>query len=140
ARDRPRRAGAAVRERGRPAADRHPLRRVHHPGHVGRPRVPPEQPSLWDAPELEPEPEPEPMRSAPPVRPTPRILRVTDLNRRVRSLLDADAVLADVWVEGEVSQPSFPPSGHCFFTLKDANSQVRAALFREELGRAPVRP
>jgi exodeoxyribonuclease VII large subunit len=74
------------------------------------------------------------------MRATPRILRVTDLNRRVRSLLDADAVLADVWVEGEVSQPSFPPSGHCFFTLKDANSQVRAALFREELGRAPVRP
>ena len=100
----------------------------------------PEQPSLWDAPESDPEPEPEPVRSAPPVRPTPRILRVTDLNRRVRSLLDADAVLADVWVEGEVSQPSFPPSGHCFFTLKDANSQVRAALFREELGRAPVRP
>ena len=80
------------------------------------------------------------MRSAPPPRATPRILRVTDLNRRVRSLLDADAVLADVWVEGEVSQPSFPPSGHCFFTLKDANSQVRAALFREELARAPVRP
>ncbi|HET6648883.1 MAG TPA: exodeoxyribonuclease VII large subunit, partial [Candidatus Limnocylindria bacterium] len=70
----------------------------------------------------------------------PRILRVTDLNRRVRSLLDADATLADVWVEGEVSQPSFPASGHCFFTLKDANSQVRAALFREELARAMVRP
>jgi exodeoxyribonuclease VII large subunit len=74
------------------------------------------------------------------MRPAPRILRVTDLNRRVRSLLDADATLADVWVEGEVSQPSFPASGHCFFTLKDANSQVKAALFREELGRVVVRP
>ncbi len=90
-----------------------------------------EQPSLWDA------PTPEPQQ---PMRPAPRILRVTDLNRRVRSLLDADATLADVWVEGEVSQPSFPASGHCFFTLKDANSQVRAALFREELARAMVRP
>ena len=30
--------------------------------------------------------------------------------------------------------------GHCFFTLKDANSQVRAALFREELARAAIRP
>jgi exodeoxyribonuclease VII large subunit len=39
-----------------------------------------------------------------------------------------------------VSQPSFPPSGHCFFTLKDANSQVRCALFREELARVVVRP
>ncbi len=90
-----------------------------------------EQPTLWDA------PTPEPQQ---PMRPAPRILRVTDLNRRVRSLLDADATLADVWVEGEVSQPSFPASGHCFFTLKDANSQVRAALFREELARAMVRP
>jgi len=73
-------------------------------------------------------------------RPSPRILRVTDLNRRVRGLLDSDNVLADVWVEGEVSQPSFPASGHCFFTLKDANSQIRAALFREELARVVVRP
>ena len=74
------------------------------------------------------------------MRATPRILRVTDLNRRVRSLLDADAVLADVWVEGEVSQPSFPASGHCFFTLKDSSSQVRAALFRDQLVSAGVRP
>ena len=71
---------------------------------------------------------------------SPRVWRVSDLNRRVRGLLDADAALADVWVEGEVSQPSFPPSGHCFFVLKDANSQLRAVLFREDLERATVRP
>ena len=76
----------------------------------------------------------------PPVRAAPRIMRVSDLNRRVRQLLDVDATLADVWVEGEVSQPSFPPSGHCFFTLKDATSQIRAVLFREELAAANVRP
>ena len=94
----------------------------------------PDQPSIWD--QAKPETEPE----STPIRATPRILRVTDLNRRVRSLLDSDAVLADVWVEGEISQPSFPASGHCFFTLKDANSQLRAALFREELTRSGMRP
>jgi exodeoxyribonuclease VII large subunit len=78
--------------------------------------------------------------AAAPVRAAPRILRVSDLNRRVRQLLDVDATLADVWVEGEVSQPSFPPSGHCFFTLKDASSQIKAVLFREELAAANVRP
>ncbi len=83
----------------------------------------PDQGMLWEAPS-----------------PAPRILRVTDLNRRVRALLDGDPALADVWVEGEVSQPAFPPSGHCFFTLKDAASQVKAVLFREELARATVRP
>ena len=82
-----------------------------------------DQPTLWEGP-----------------RAAPRILRVSDLNRRVRSLLDADPTLADVWVEGEVSQPSFPASGHCFFTLKDGGSQVKAVLFREELARATVRP
>jgi len=97
------------------------------------------QPSLWDQPEPA-SPEPPARGPAPAARPAPRILRVTDLNRRVRSLLDADATLADVWVEGEVSQPSFPASGHCFFTLKDANSQIRCALFREELGRVAVPP
>jgi exodeoxyribonuclease VII large subunit len=90
-----------------------------------------EQPTLWDAPQPVDEPA---------ARPAPRILRVSDLNRRVRTLLDGDPMLADVWVEGEVSQPSYPPSGHCFFTLKDAASQLRAVLFREELARATVRP
>jgi len=83
----------------------------------------PERPTLWQANAL-----------------PPRILRVTDLNRRVRALLDGDPALADVWVEGEISTPSFPPSGHCFFTLKDAGAQVRAVIFREELARAAVRP
>ena len=83
----------------------------------------PVQPSLWDA-----------------SLAAPRILRVSDLNRRVRGLLDADPALADVWVEGEISTPAFPPSGHCFFTLKDAASQVRCVLFREELARCAVRP
>ncbi|HEX9738409.1 MAG TPA: exodeoxyribonuclease VII large subunit [Candidatus Limnocylindria bacterium] len=80
------------------------------------------------------------MTTAPEASAGPRVWRVSDLNRRVRGLLDADATLADVWVEGEVSGPSFPPSGHCFFTLKDAHSQIRAVLFREELERATVRP
>jgi exodeoxyribonuclease VII large subunit len=100
-----------------------------------------EQPTLWDVPVTVGEPE-APTEAPAPATTTaaPRILRVSDLNRRVRALLDTDATLVDVWVEGEVSQPSYPPSGHCFFTLKDAASQVRAVLFREELARANVRP
>jgi exodeoxyribonuclease VII large subunit len=92
-----------------------------------------DQPTLWDVGRIRQE-------EAEPARPAPRVLRVSDLNRRVRALLDGDPMLADVWVEGEVSQPSFPPSGHCFFTLKDAASQVKAVLFREELAAANVRP
>ena len=99
-----------------------------------------DQPTLWDDVATEratTAPSTPPTRAA---RPAPRILRVSDLNRQVRGLLDADPMLADVFVEGEVSQPSFPPSGHCFFTLKDANSQIRAVCFREQLERATIRP
>ena len=92
-----------------------------------------DQPTLWDVGRIR-------EADGEPARPAPRVLRVSELNRRVRALLDGDPMLADVWVEGEVSQPSFPPSGHCFFTLKDAASQVRAVLFREELAAANVRP
>lgn len=95
-----------------------------------------DQRSLWDSGSSDPPEAP----TSQPMRLAPRILRVSDLNRRVRGLLDADATLADVWVEGEVSQPSFPASGHCFFVLKDSSSQIKAALFREELERALVRP
>ena len=99
-----------------------------------------EQRSLWDAPDAAEPDGPIAPAQPPAVQAAPRILRVSDLNRRVRQLLDSDPSLADVWVEGEVSQPSFPPSGHCFFTLKDAQSQIRAVLFREELSVANVRP
>lgn len=103
-----------------------------------------EQPTLWDVPaaskDLDDGRADASGAPQPAARPAPRILRVSDLNRRVRGLIDADAMLADVFVEGEVSQPSFPGSGHCFFTLKDANSQIRAACFREQLERATVRP
>ena len=100
-----------------------------------------EQPTLWDVGRIrEPEPEPPGTAAGSSIGPAPRVWRVSDLNRRVRTLLDSDPLLADVWVEGEVSQPSFPPSGHCFFTLKDAASQVRAVLFREELAAANVKP
>ena len=84
---------------------------------------PADQATLWEAPLT-----------------APRILRVSDVNRRVRALLDGDPGLADVWVEGEVSQPAYPPSGHCFFTLKDAASQLKAVFFREELARSAIRP
>ncbi|MDQ3880622.1 MAG: exodeoxyribonuclease VII large subunit, partial [Chloroflexota bacterium] len=113
------------------------------------------QPRLWDweparsgetdpasspAPSAPAAREPGAARPAPAAAYLPRILRVTDLNRRVRALLDDDAMLGDVWVEGEVSAPSLPPSGHCFFTLKDATSQIKAVMFREELQRSPVQP
>ncbi|WP_133127138.1 exodeoxyribonuclease VII large subunit [Legionella nagasakiensis] len=56
------------------------------------------------------------------------ILTVTQLNRHVRSLLEHE--MNDVSVEGEVSNLSKPSSGHLYFSLKDAISQLRCVYFR----------
>ncbi len=53
---------------------------------------------------------------------------VSDLNQLVRSLLE-DA-FPPLWIEGEISNFACPSSGHWYFTLKDANAQVRCAMFQ----------
>jgi exodeoxyribonuclease VII large subunit len=54
---------------------------------------------------------------------------VSRLNREVRLLLDNGIPV--VWVEAELSNFSQPASGHWYFTLKDRDAQVRAAMFRQ---------
>jgi exodeoxyribonuclease VII large subunit len=61
------------------------------------------------------------------------ILTVSTLNDRIKALLEAGFAL--VWVEGEVSNLRRPASGHVYFTLKDAKSQVRAVIFRNPYDR-----
>ena len=56
------------------------------------------------------------------------ILSVSRLNRAVRALLEGH--FGAVWVEGELSNVARPASGHLYFSLKDAASQVRCAMFR----------
>ena len=61
-------------------------------------------------------------------QPGRRIYSVSDLNRAVRGLLDGGFPL--LWVEGEISNLARPASGHLYFSLKDAQAQVRCALFK----------
>ena len=55
---------------------------------------------------------------------------VTDLTRFLRDLLESEANLQDLWVEGEVSNLSRPASGHLYFTLKDRNAALRCVMWR----------
>jgi exodeoxyribonuclease VII large subunit len=57
-----------------------------------------------------------------------RILSVSGLNREARRIVETG--LGTVWVEGEVSNLSRPSSGHLYWSLKDAEAQVRCAMFR----------
>ncbi|HEY3312962.1 MAG TPA: exodeoxyribonuclease VII large subunit [Anaerolineales bacterium] len=65
---------------------------------------------------------------------TPR-LTVTEFTRRVRRLLEGDPALADVWVQGEISNFSRPASGHLYFTLKDANASLRCVMWKSDAAR-----
>ena len=56
------------------------------------------------------------------------VYSVSELNSAVASLLEQE--FAWIWVEGEISNLATPASGHIYFTLKDANAQVRCAMFR----------
>ncbi len=56
------------------------------------------------------------------------ILSVSALTALLRTHVEAG--FADVWLEGEISNLRMPSSGHAYFTLKDASSQMRAVMFR----------
>ncbi len=66
------------------------------------------------------------------------IITVTQLNRATSQLL-AEHFLS-VLVEGELSNLAQPSSGHIYFTLKDANAQVRCAMFRPQQRRLMFKP
>ncbi len=61
-------------------------------------------------------------------RPFRDIYTVTRLNREARAILEEG--FPPLWVEGEISNIARPASGHLYFSLKDAECQVRCALFR----------
>jgi len=56
------------------------------------------------------------------------IVTVTQLTYQLKNLLEG--TFPDVWVEGEISNLTVPQSGHAYFTLKDAQSQIRGVLFK----------
>jgi exodeoxyribonuclease VII large subunit len=69
-----------------------------------------------------------PRKPVPPVvAAEPVVLSVGALTRRIRELLENG--LGEVWVEGEVSNLRRQASGHVYFTLKDASSQLACVLF-----------
>ena len=61
---------------------------------------------------------------------TRRIWPVSELVEQVRQLVEQRH--NDVWVEGEISNFRPAPSGHIYFTLKDAGAQLPVVLFRRQ--------
>jgi len=66
------------------------------------------------------------------------IYTISRLNREVKSILEGS--FPSIWVEGEISNLAAPASGHIYFTLKDAEAQIRCAMFRGQKSRLTFAP
>lgn len=58
-------------------------------------------------------------------------LTVSDLNSYVRTILENDEVMQNVYIVGEVSNFKHHASGHIYFSLKDDKSSLKAVMFAE---------
>lgn len=71
---------------------------------------------------------------------TAPIYSVTQVNQYIKGLLDRDGALAGLFVRGEISNYKCYPSGHHYFSLKDAEGAIRCVMFRREAAGLRFRP
>ena len=69
-----------------------------------------------------------------------QILEVSQVNAYIKGLFDRDALLGQVCVQGELSNYKVYPSGHHYFTMKDAEGALRCVMFRSSAGRLRFKP
>ena len=69
------------------------------------------------------------------------VISVSALNQYVKTLLDANDILFDLALRGEIANfVQNARSGHCYFSLRDANASVKAVMFRSDARRLGFRP
>ena len=69
------------------------------------------------------------------------VIAVSALNRYVKTLLDANDILFDLALRGEIANfVQNARSGHCYFSLRDASASVKAVMFRSDARRLGFRP
>ncbi|MBF8299380.1 MAG: exodeoxyribonuclease large subunit, partial [Dehalococcoidia bacterium] len=72
--------------------------------------------------------------NARPLRDYVPVFTVSQVAKYVKFTVDSDRVLGNLYVTGEVTNFSHASSGHCYFTLKDGDSQLRCVKFRDDPG------
>ena len=60
----------------------------------------------------------------------PSVFSVAQVSRYLKEVLETDDVLQDIWIRGEISGCKIYGSGHCYFTLKDAEAQLNCVFFK----------
>ncbi len=69
-----------------------------------------------------------------------RRFTVSQLTGYIKDLIDTDATLRDVWVEGEVSNYSSSAAGHVYFSLKDGEAVLPCVMWRSTARRQTFIP
>ncbi|MGB5749643.1 MAG: exodeoxyribonuclease VII large subunit [Desulfobacterales bacterium] len=67
-----------------------------------------------------------------------KIYSVSELNANIKNLLEESFPF--VWIFGEISDFRIPASGHYYFSLKDAASQISAVMFRGQQRKLKFEP
>ena len=70
--------------------------------------------------------------------PERRIWSLRELSDAIRAALDRG--FANIWISGEISGTKLVPSGHCYFTLKDADAQIKCVCWKLSYWRLKFKP
>jgi exodeoxyribonuclease VII large subunit len=68
------------------------------------------------------------------------VLEVSQLNEYVKQLVGTDDVLSSIGVRGELSNYKIYPSGHHYFTMKDASASLRCVMFKNSADKLRWKP
>ncbi len=69
-----------------------------------------------------------------------KTVSVTELNSIIKSLLEGEPFLSDVFVRGEISNFKAHSSGHFYFSLKDEGGILKSVMFRSSAVNLPFLP
>ncbi|MBQ2893708.1 MAG: exodeoxyribonuclease VII large subunit [Oscillospiraceae bacterium] len=69
-----------------------------------------------------------------------KILSITQINEYIRGRMDADPMLSNIAVRGEISNYKLYPSGHHYFTLKDEGGALKCVMFKGSAFKLRFRP
>jgi exodeoxyribonuclease VII large subunit len=70
--------------------------------------------------------------------PERRIYTLRELSDNIRATLDRG--FANIWISGEISGTKLIPSGHCYFTLKDTDAQIKCVCWKLSYWRLKFKP
>jgi exodeoxyribonuclease VII large subunit len=70
--------------------------------------------------------------------PERRIYSLRELSDAIRGTLDRG--FSNIWLSGEISGTRLVPSGHCYFTLKDSDAQIKCVCWKLAYWRLKFKP